>query len=117
MKRPENDIERTPEMLSRRIMAINFAAIHTSTMTSAAMLLDIASVAEDQRCIGLLRSECTSMSQMYGGTWSRARLRNMHRLDSTIRESMRVSSFNTKGTRRKVMPSEGVELPDGTRVP
>lgn len=105
--------ERTPDFLSRRIMALNFAAIHTSTLTTCNLLLDIFS---DSRAASLLRDEALATSVRWEKTWKRARLNQMSRLDSALRESMRLWGLVPKGMSRKVMNPGGVILPDGQRL-
>lgn len=135
-KLPADSPERTPDYLSRRIMALNFAAIHTSTLTTVNLLLDLFSTPSSQTApapphspealsateemLRLLRDEALIIRARWGGddsdqtAWSRARLNQMPRLDSALRESMRRWGLVPKALSRKVMPaSRGVSLPDG----
>jgi len=136
MKLSDDSPERTPDYLSRRIMALNFAAIHTSTLTTSNLLLDLFSTATSpqapappyspeaasatEEMIRLLRDEALTIRAQWGGddhdqfAWSRARLNQMPRLDSALRESMRRWGLVPKALIRKIMPaSRGVTLPDG----
>lgn len=135
-KLSDDSPERTPDYLSRRIMALNFAAIHTSTLTTVNLLLDLFSTSSSQTApappyspealsatkemIRLLRDEALHTRARWGGddddptAWSRARLNQMPRLDSALRESMRRWGLVPKALSRKVMPaSQGISLPDG----
>ncbi|KAK8017153.1 P450 monooxygenase [Apiospora marii] len=135
-KLPADSPERTPDYLSRRIMALNFAAIHTSTLTTVNLLLDLFSTSPShaapappyspeaasasEEMISLLRDEALDSRAHWGGddrdptAWSRARLNQMPRLDSALRESMRRWGLVPKALSRKIMPaSRGVSLPDG----
>lgn len=107
-------LERTPDYLSRRIMALNFAAIHTTTLTTCNVLLDIFS---QRPTASLLRDESLVSSASWNKTWNRGRLNQMLRLDSALRESLRLWGLVAKAMSRKVMQPEGITLPSGQRLP
>ncbi|KUL87536.1 hypothetical protein ZTR_04512 [Talaromyces verruculosus] len=88
---PLSSPERTPDFLSRRIMALNSELCRNSYINFN----------------NLVRWE---------KTWKRARLTQMSRLDSALRESMRLWGLVPKGMSRKVMKPGGVILPDGQRL-
>ncbi|XXH00040.1 hypothetical protein Hte_006381 [Hypoxylon texense] len=111
---PLSSPERTPDFLSRRIMAVNFAAIHTSTYTACNLLLDIFSHSPVD---SLLHSECLANSTRWDKTWNRARLNQMFRLDSALRESLRLWGVVAKAMSRKVIHPDGIILPNGQRLP
>ena len=115
MKR-KNKNEQTPDMLSRRLMTLNFAAIHTSTMTTVNLVLDIVSAPPQQHCLEDILAESEAIHQRYQGKWSRARIADMKALDSALRESMRISGFGSKVFSRKVTSPDGVFLPNGTHL-
>lgn len=109
---PPESLERTPDFMSRRVMALNFAAVHTSTLTTCNLLLDVFSgspaVAES------LRDEALVVSRHWGSEeCRRSRLNSMLLLDSAVRESMRLWSIVPRSVRRRVMRPEGMALPFG----
>lgn len=53
-----------------------------------------------RRVLGCRRS--TRGVQAYEGVWSKAAIGELHRVDSTIKESMRLRSFGLIGTNRVV---------------
>ena len=110
--------ELTPDMISRRLMPLNFAAIHTTTLTITNCLFDIISCDPSLGYLEGIREEATRILAEDGGQWTKAGLARFHRADSAIRESMRVSNFMTRGIMRKVMPDEGIEnKAEGWRAP
>lgn len=113
IKRKQKD-ERTPDMLSRRLMTLNFAVIHTSTMTTSNLILDIVSA---PYCIKDILKECQKLQQKFGLEWSPSRISEMATLDSALRESMRISGFGSKAFSRKVIAPNGVNLPNGVHLP
>ena len=113
MKR-NDESEKTPDMLSRWLMAVNFGAIHTTTMTIANLILDMAS---SPGCLEDIQAECKGPSQKYGSEWNRVRLADMVVVDSSLRESMRLSSFGSITLTRNVMAPRRLTFPDGTHIP
>lgn len=113
-KYPASSPECTPDFLSRRMMALNFAAIHTSTLTTCNLLLDVASQSPTAT---LLREEARDSRARWAETWNRARLNQMPRLDSALRESLRLWGLVPKAMSRKVIHPTGTTLPTGQHLP
>jgi cytochrome P450 len=110
--------ELTPDMISRRIMPLNFAAIHTTTLTITNCLFDLISSDPSKQYLEGIREEAERILAEEGGKWTKAGLARCHRADSTIRESMRISNFMTRGVLRKVLKEEGIENKiEGWRAP
>ncbi|KAF2202268.1 cytochrome P450 [Delitschia confertaspora ATCC 74209] len=109
--------EQTPPWLALRLMTLLFAAVDTTSLTSINALLDVFTERAGGSCVPTLREEARRNIQLFGGRWDRARLNNMPRHDSMLRESMRLSGFAIKILQRKVMASEGIVLPNGTVLP
>ena len=101
--------ELTPDMISRRLMPISFAAIHTTTLTLTNCLLDLIASDPSRQYLEGIREEATRVLAEEGGHWTKAALAKCHRSDSAVRESMRVSNFMTRGLKRKVMREGGLE--------
>ncbi|KAJ7430919.1 cytochrome P450 [Mycena latifolia] len=119
--------ERTVPALALRVLAVNMAAIHTTSMALAAVLFDLAAYPEH---ILPMREEVERVVAEEG--WSKAALANMHKIDSFIRESQRLTrgpcaptlilllfadSFVAVAMGRKVVAKEGFTFSDGTRIP
>ncbi|KAL0951447.1 hypothetical protein HGRIS_008136 [Hohenbuehelia grisea] len=115
--------------LSLRILAVNFAAIHTSSMSFTHALFHLASRPEHAQS---LRDEVEAVVRKEG--WNKAAVDKMQRLDSFLRESMRFSGLRScrleyclpiactgvalvammrKATRSFVF-SDGTDIPEGT---
>lgn len=101
--------ELTPDMISRRLMPISFAAIHTTTLTLTNCLFDLIASDPSQQYLEGIREEATRVLAEEGGQWTKPALAKCHRSDSAVRESMRVSNFMTRGLLRKVMVEGGIE--------
>lgn len=110
--------ELTPDMISRRLMPLNFAAIHTTVLTITNCLFDLISSDPSLGYLDGIREEVTRILDEEGGQWTKAGLAKCHRSDSAIRESMRVSNFMTRNVIRKVLPEKGIEnKTEGWRAP
>ena len=109
--------ERTAELIAKRTMTTNFAAIHTTTMTSTNLLIDMLSAGPKEGVLESLTNEIDAIDRDRKGDWSKSSLAAMTRMDSALRESMRLSGFVVWGVARKVTSPDGVTLPDGTHVP
>lgn len=114
-QKENNLVELQPEMIGRRLMPINFAAIHTTVFTITNCFFDILakkSVEEHgvlTSPVEVIRQEARNEYINSDSSWSKQSLARLVHADSAIRESMRVSNFLTRGLQRKVIAKEGVE--------
>lgn len=76
-----------------RLLSLNMVAIHTTSMTMANVILDLYSSERSADFVDGLREECDRLLAQNGGEWTKAALNDSLRLDSTIRESMRISDL------------------------
>ncbi|KAH9237588.1 hypothetical protein K456DRAFT_1829211 [Colletotrichum gloeosporioides 23] len=90
-------------------LMISFVAIHTTYDLLGRVLLLLA---EHQETIKPLRQEMVEVLQAEG--WSKTALNHMKLLDSTIKESQRISPTSLLTLRRIAV--NDVTLPDGTRI-
>lgn len=103
------------QTLADRILVVNFAAIHTTSLTSTQAIFDL--VSSDPSCIQDLRTEISSVLDAHGGHWNKQALRELVKLDSAIRESVRFSSILSVGLGRAVTAPDGVTTPSGVHLP
>ncbi|KAK0672033.1 cytochrome P450 [Cercophora samala] len=110
--------ELSPVMLSKRLLPVEFAAIHTTVLTASNILLDLASSDPSLGYIDAIRKETSQALEKGNGSWTKESLANLHLTDSAIKESMRVSYFARGLTHRKVVAPEGVTNPtEGWHAP
>ncbi|KAG6831864.1 hypothetical protein H0H92_006981 [Tricholoma furcatifolium] len=102
--------QRTVRDLTLRILTINFAAIHTTSMTFAQVLYDIAA---NPSFVPALREEIEIITAQDG--FSKSSLNKMIKLDSFIKESQRLGGISALSMTRKVM--NDFTFSDGTVVP
>jgi cytochrome P450 len=109
--------ERTPQKIARRLMVLNFAAIHTSTFTATNVLFDIYSSPQAESIVAELREEIEQALARSNGKWDKSSIARLFKTDSAIRESLRFSSFMSYGMGRLVVDPKGVTLVDGLHLP
>ena len=106
-----NAFELDPIVVSKRILPINFAAIHTTVLTGHSWMLDLWSLSPDGRALDTLRDELKA-HQPTEGHWTKQSLASLVRLDSSFRESQRLSNFAANLVERQVIAPEGLHNPD-----
>ncbi|KAI4523121.1 cytochrome P450 [Schizophyllum commune Loenen D] len=96
-----------------RIMHINFGALHTSTSIFTYALLHLA--AEPHVYLGPLREEAEEVISRHG--WGKTAMREMHKVDSFLREAGRFNGLGCLSLDRVVTKKGGYTFSDGTYVP
>ncbi|KAF7336908.1 hypothetical protein MVEN_02127100 [Mycena venus] len=103
--------ERMTPILTQRILTLYAVSIQTSSMTLTSALYDLVTYPEH---ILPMREEAERVVVAQG--WTKAALGNMHKIDSFLRESMRMSS-QIIGLMRKVIAKDGFKFSDGKTIP
>ncbi|KAJ6527089.1 cytochrome P450 [Mycena capillaripes] len=104
--------ERTVPALLVRVMSVNMAAIHTSSMTFTHALFDLTTHPE---YLLPMREEAERIVKEEG--WTKAALNNMVKIDSFLRESQRMHCVGPVMMTRKVVSKDGFTFSDGTFLP
>ncbi|KAJ7103682.1 cytochrome P450 [Mycena crocata] len=107
----EGSERRAPE-ISQRLLTTNMAAIHTSSNALTAALFDLTTYPEH---ILPMREEAERVIRAEG--WTKNALGSMHKIDSFLRESQRLTGIGPLGLMRKVVGKEGFTFSDGTHIP
>ncbi|KAH8828974.1 cytochrome P450 [Flagelloscypha sp. PMI_526] len=104
--------QRSIRDLCVRILAANFGALHTTTVTLTHILFDLAT---NPQYIDPLRAEIEKITDEHG--WSKASLQKMKKLDSLMKESSRMWGILAITSSRLVMKaftfSNGQVIPPG----
>jgi cytochrome P450 len=117
-KQDNNQAEMDAEAISKRLMALEFAATHTTSLTGHGIILDLLSSDPALGYLEGIREEAARVLKEDGGHWTKSGLSRLIRLDSAIRESMRISNFAKTLVERKVVAREGVtNKAEGWHVP
>lgn len=91
-----------PVRIGHRLLILNFVSMHTTSFTLANALVDLFSQNPDIGIVEDLREECVRVLTESGGIWTQDAVSKLYRVDSVIRESMRVSSFSILALPRRV---------------
>ncbi|KAK7920497.1 hypothetical protein PG985_008519 [Apiospora marii] len=107
-----------PKTLAARVLLVNAAAVHTSAFAITHVLLDLVGSGAQRGAeyVAELREEIRRVLAAHGG-WSKRALDDMHKLDSTFRESQRLNTVLTVGPLRIVNAREGVTTSSGVQIP
>ncbi|KAI0804683.1 cytochrome P450 [Irpex lacteus] len=111
---PAGQAESVPDM-AQRLLVLNFASIHTSSMTFATVLYRLAANPE---YIHPLREEAAAVIADEG--YTKTGMQKMRKADSFIKECQRLHSFNSLGMQRLALKDyvfkDGTFIPKGTFV-
>ncbi|KAF8526929.1 cytochrome P450 [Hysterangium stoloniferum] len=106
--------ERSPHKLTNRIIILNFAAIHSSSTTFTHALFHLAA---EPKYLAPLRDEVETIVKEEG--WSKTAMSKMHKLDSFLKESLRMNGSAVILTRKALVDftfSDGTVIPKGTLI-
>ncbi|KAK4169799.1 putative cytochrome P450 E-class, group IV [Cladorrhinum sp. PSN259] len=107
----------TTAELARLQLGLSFAAIHTTTLTSTNVFYNLAAYPQ---YIPILRDEIKSALAEHNGVFSSLAMQNMKRLDSFMKESLRVDPLGSASFTRKVTKtftlSSGQVIPEGVQI-
>jgi len=108
--------ERSVRSLTMRVLTINFAAIHTSSMSFTHALYFLA--AEPEKYLVPMREEALAVVKEHG--WTKVAMNNMRKIDSFMREAQRHRGIGALTGGRKAMVdytfSDGTVIPRGVEV-
>ncbi|KAF7305651.1 Cytochrome P450 [Mycena chlorophos] len=104
--------ERTPHELTRRMLMVNFVAIHTSANSFTQALFHLA---HEPHYAGPLREELAAAVAEDG--WTKAAMSKCIKLDSFLRESQRFNGASAVNINRIVVNPNGFTFSDGTHLP
>lgn len=103
-----NTYEMDPSNISKRLLPLQFAAIHTTVLTGHSVILDLLTSDPEKGFMEGLYEEASRVLAEEGGHWTKNALSKLYRIDSAIRESQRLSNFSATLVERKVVAKEGI---------
>lgn len=86
-------------------------------MACTSAFIDILSTPPELACFDAIRDEAASVFQTEEDWGKLASLHKLTRIDSALRESMRLNPLFGRGAMQEVMHKNGVTLPDGSHIP
>jgi len=106
----------SPEKLADRLLVLNFVSIHTTTFALVNAVIDLVCW-DTPETISELRAEISSVLAAHSGRWDKRSLAAMHKLDSLLRESMRLHGAAPVALGRRVAARQGIDTPSGAHLP
>lgn len=108
-----------PGTIALRLLALNTMFVFAMSYVFAHTVSDICTSPQKNEIVGALEEECRLVlaSQNSTGLASKAAVDKLYRLDSTIRESMRVSDVGVVTLPRDVVGNQALDLGNGILAP
>lgn len=107
-----------PSKLSYRLLALNTMFVYAMSFIFSQTVIDVCSSPDHKRFMDGMASECLAMTSKYpGGLASSEAVEQFHRVDSAIRESMRISDVGVVTLPRDVVGTKPLDLGNGIICP
>lgn len=106
-----------PSRIAQRLLILNMVSIYTTSYVFTNCVLDLYGTESRDDFVTGLREECDRVSHEYNGLSAKEAIDKLYRIDSSVRESMRVSCFGIVSLPRTVASCEGLELGKDIRIP
>lgn len=95
------------DLLALRVVILNMVAIHTTSITITNSILDLYSSPHTEEFVEGLQEEVERVLARNGGEFTKVAVNDLLRVDSAIKESMRVSSLGSISVNRTVSHAIG----------
>ncbi|OTA89151.1 hypothetical protein M434DRAFT_374078 [Hypoxylon sp. CO27-5] len=111
-----------PEIIAQRLLILQMVSTYTTAYALSNIIINLYSSKRKDEFVEGLVEECNRVSRGNGGLLTKEAIDSLYRVDSAVRESMRVSPFGVVTPIRIVAPGQtlnfghGVHLPGGTRI-
>jgi cytochrome P450 len=111
----------SPSRLANRLLTFNVMFVVGMVYVFGHCVLDLYGSPDREDILSGLEAECRQVSATHDGLGSKEAVDRLHRTDSVIRESMRVSDVAVTALARDVVGKpldlgNGIQVPQGTRV-
>ncbi|GAW24147.1 hypothetical protein ANO14919_137280 [Xylariales sp. No.14919] len=111
------NFELEPANIAERLLNLNLVSSWTTSYAFAYCILDLYSSSRRDDFVAGLQSECDLIKNEYGGIGSKEAVDKMYRVDTAVRESLRISLFSVVALPRIVSPGRGLDVGDNTHIP
>ncbi|KAI9691907.1 MAG: hypothetical protein M1822_007980 [Bathelium mastoideum] len=107
-----------PSKLSYRLLALNTMFVYAMSFVFAQTVIDVCASPDHKRFMDGMAAECKAATARYSeGLASSEAVEQLHRVDSAIRESMRVSDVGVVTMPRDVVGNKSLDLGNGIVCP
>ncbi|KAI1778088.1 cytochrome P450 [Hypoxylon cercidicola] len=113
--------EASARTIAHRLLILQMVSTYTTTYALVNIIINIYGSDSRADILAGLRSECDRVAEAHHGLTTKEAINQLYRVDSAVRESLRVSPFAVIAPLRmtaldKVLDLDGVSLPPGTRL-
>lgn len=108
--------DRDPYNIGTRLLTAHYVGVETSLHTLVGAFADMFAAPAETQAALIKEAESVNTS-LTDGIWTKHALDQLVKIDSAIRESMRVRTFKAKSLSRIVSAPNGVTLPSGQHLP
>jgi hypothetical protein len=119
-KLPEASEAMKLENIASLVLSLNFATLHSTTITCRDVIINMLSYESDQELIQILPDEIEHVLEGTNGSWPLASLDKMRHLDSVVRETLRLDGVDGVRLHRLVKGDitgeDGLVLQKGTKI-
>ncbi|KAI0549856.1 cytochrome P450 [Xylaria curta] len=106
-----------PDIIAQRLLILQITSIYTTTLALSHILVNLYGSESKDDFVAGLRSECERVAAEHQGLLTKQAIDKLYRMDSTIRESLRVSPFSVIAPIRIVGAEGGIDLDGGQNIP
>lgn len=118
-----NTFNQDPYIIAQRMIFLQFSTIYPISGTSTNAMYDLLSQPDAESLIASIRTEINEVTTVNDGNLSKKALGQLHKIDSAIKESLRLAPVVAFGSGRHVMtkgglttPASKTYLPEGSTV-
>ncbi|KAJ8062110.1 hypothetical protein OCU04_008671 [Sclerotinia nivalis] len=116
-----NPLQMKPTKLAMRLLALNTMFVFAMGYVFAHCVLDLYASPSKIEFVEGLKEECRHISEKYNGLSTKEAVDSLYRIDSTVRESMRISDVGVTTLPLEVMDrpidlGNGIIVPRGVRM-
>lgn len=106
-----------PDVIAQRLLILQITSIYTTTLTISHIIVNLYGSTSKDGFIAGLRSECERVTAEHHGLSTKQAIDKLYQMDSTIRESLRVSPFSVIAPIRVVGLEGGIDMGEGHYLP
>ncbi|KAI1179304.1 cytochrome P450 [Nemania sp. FL0916] len=105
-----------PDVIAQRLLILQISSIYTTTLALAHIIVNLYGSESRDDFIAGLRAECERVAAEHQGLSTKEAIDKLYRMDSAIRESLRLSPFSVVAPIRIVGSEGGTDLGNGHYV-
>ncbi|KAK5942138.1 hypothetical protein PMZ80_006092 [Knufia obscura] len=106
-----NPYDLKPHIITQRMIILQFVTMYPISNSATDALYDIISQPNSASILSVLRNETNDTFAAHNNTWSKRAVNKLHKLDSCLKESLRLAPVVAFGSGRYVLAKGGLTTP------